>query len=86
VLHQAQQRGPGRHQRAARLLLGQAVRAATEGASVFVQERLELGLGRQVDDVFGERRGQRGTGEASQEDRPWVKADGRARGPGVMLK
>lgn len=55
VLHQAQQSGPGRHQRLARLLLGQPVQAAIEFTAVLVEERLELGVGWLIDDVLSER-------------------------------
>jgi hypothetical protein len=56
VLHQAQQGGPGRHQRSACLLLSQPIQAIIEFTAVLVEERLELGLGWLIDDVLGERR------------------------------
>jgi hypothetical protein len=56
VLHQAQQCGPGRHQRPARLLLGQPVQAAIESTAVFVEEHLELGTHWLIDDILSERR------------------------------
>jgi Protein of unknown function (DUF998) len=40
VLHQAQQRGPGRHQRPARLLLSQPVQTAIKRTAVLIEERL----------------------------------------------
>src|ERR1017187_4267 len=55
VLHQAQQCGPRRHQRLARLLLRQPVQAAIEFTSVLVEERLELGTGWLIDDILSER-------------------------------
>jgi hypothetical protein len=55
VLHQAQQRGPRRHQRLARLLLRQPVQAAIEFTAVLVEERLELGTGWLIDDILSER-------------------------------
>ena len=57
VLHQAEQRGLGRHQRPARLLLGQPVQAVVQSCSVLVEEHLDLGARRLVDDVLGEGRG-----------------------------
>jgi len=45
VLDQAQQRGPGGHQRSAHLLLGQPVQAATELTAVLIEEHLELDPG-----------------------------------------
>jgi len=56
VLDQAQQGGPGRHQRLARLLLGQPVQAAIELTAVLVEEHLELGTGWLIDDILSERR------------------------------
>jgi hypothetical protein len=55
VLDQAEQGGQGRYQRLARLFLGQPVQAAVEVAAVLVEERLELGAGWLVDDMFSER-------------------------------
>ncbi len=55
MLHQAKQRGTGRYQRLARLLLGEPVQAAIESAAVLVEERLELGAGWLIDDIRGER-------------------------------
>src|SRR5271169_257204 len=60
MLHQAQQGGPGRHQRLARLLLRQPVQAAIELTAVLVEERLELGTGWLIDDILSERRWQGG--------------------------
>ena len=60
VLHQAQQGGPGRHQRSAHLLLAQPVQAGVELTAVLVDEHLELDAGGLVDDVLcGLRRGER---------------------------
>jgi hypothetical protein len=52
---QAQQCGPGRHQRLARLLLRQPVQAAIEFTAVLVEERLEQGTGWLIDDILSER-------------------------------
>jgi len=54
VLHQAQQGGPGGHQRSAHLLLAQPVQAAIELSAVLIEEHLELDPGWLVDDVIGE--------------------------------
>src|SRR5262249_39629996 len=56
VLHQAQQCGPGWHQRSARLLLGQPVKAPVELPAVLVEEHLELGPGWLTDNVLGRHR------------------------------
>ena len=56
MLHQAQQGGPRRHQRLARLLLRQPVQAAIEFTAVLVEERLELGTGWLIDDILSESR------------------------------
>ena len=60
VFYQAEQRGPGRHQRSAYLLLGQPVQAMVEIAPVLVEERLELDSCWLADDVLGRRAGQEG--------------------------
>lgn len=60
MLHQAQQCGPRRHQRPARLLLRQPVQAAIKFTAVFVEERLELGTSRLIDDILSERPWKRG--------------------------
>jgi hypothetical protein len=70
VLHQAQQCGPGRHQRPACLLFGQPVQAAIELTAVLVEEHLELGPGRLVDGVLGGRRWGKDMSEAFQDRRP----------------
>src|SRR6516162_2291438 len=56
VLHQAQQRGPGWHQRSTRLLLGEPVKAPVELPAVLVEEHLKLGPGWLAEDVFGRHR------------------------------
>jgi hypothetical protein len=60
VLHQAEQRGQGRHQGTARLLLGQPVEAAVELSPVLIEERFELDPSRLINGVLeghcGERR------------------------------
>src|SRR5258708_1585449 len=60
VFYQAEERGPGRHQRSACLLLGQPVQAMVEIAAVLVEERLELGACWLADDVLGRRAGEEG--------------------------
>src|SRR6185437_2376705 len=60
VFYQAEERGPGRHQRSACLLLGQPIQAMVEIAAVLVEERLELGACWLADDVLGRRAGQEG--------------------------
>jgi hypothetical protein len=47
------QRGPGRHQRSAGLLVGQPVQAAVKSGPVFIEKHLELGPGWLIDDVLG---------------------------------
>jgi len=56
MLHQAQQCGPRRHQRPARLLLVQPVQAAIESGAVLIEEGLELGTSWQIEDILSERR------------------------------
>ena len=70
MLHQAQQCGPGRHQRSACLLLGQPVQAAIELTPVLIEEHLELDPGWLIDDVLGERRWEEDMSEAFQDRRP----------------
>ena len=70
MLHQAQQCGPGRHQRLARLLLRQPVQAAIEFTAVLVEERLELGTGWLIDDILSERPWKGGHKRSIQERRP----------------
>ena len=70
VLHQAQQCGPRRHQRLARLLLRQPVQAAIEFTAVLVEECLELATGWLIDDILSERRWKGGHKRSISERRP----------------
>src|ERR1700740_3566499 len=54
MLDQAQQRCPGWHQGAARLLLGKVVQATCQGMAMLIKKHLELGSGGLIDNVFGE--------------------------------